>query len=205
MCVICASPTGVRQPTLSEISDMFDRNPDGAGYMVARDGRVEIHKGFMGLGEFLDVIKAEHFTIKDPVVYHFRISTQAGVTPEMTHPFPLTSVLKYTRALDVTCQCGIAHNGIIQLTSDPTQTRYSDTALFITRYLSRMLHSPADLRNRELLNQIHDLAKSKLAILDGTGHIATVGQFFNQDGLLLSNLNHMPYRYWFNKPHFAFS
>ena len=203
MCVICASPAGVRQPTAYEICDMFYRNPDGAGYMVARDGRVEIHKGFMDLGEFLDAIEAEHFTAEDPVVYHFRISTQAGVSPEMTHPFPLTSQLRYTRALDLTCRCGVAHNGIIQLTSDPTQRQYSDTALFITKYLSKMLHKPADLRNQELLDRIHTLAKSKLAILDGTGHIATVGQFFNRDGLLYSNLNHMAYRYWFTNTHHA--
>ena len=85
MCVICASPKGVRQPTRSEIKAMFLRNPDGAGYMVARDGSVTIHKGFMNLDEFLNALKAEHFTAKDSVVYHFRISTQAGINPGMTH------------------------------------------------------------------------------------------------------------------------
>ena len=54
MCVICASPKGVRQPNRSEIKAMFLRNPDGAGYMVARDGKVTIHKGFMNLDEFLN-------------------------------------------------------------------------------------------------------------------------------------------------------
>ena len=118
MCVICASPKGVRQPTRSEIKAMFLRNPDGAGYMVARDGSVTIHKGFMNLDEFLNALKAEHFTAKDSVVYHFRISTQAGINPSMTHPFPLSNQREVMKALDVHCGVGIAHNGIIRLTSD---------------------------------------------------------------------------------------
>ena len=93
----------------------------GAGYMFARDGRVQIHKGFMDVDSFLDAIRGEHFTAKDSVVYHFRISTQAGVNPEMTHPFPLSNRLSYMKALDVECRCGVAHNGIIRLTSDRNQ------------------------------------------------------------------------------------
>ena len=53
MCVICASPKGTRQPSLSEIKRMFYRNPHGAGYMAARDGKVIIHKGFMDFDSFL--------------------------------------------------------------------------------------------------------------------------------------------------------
>ena len=57
MCVICASPRGVRQPTRSEIKAMFMRNPDGAGYMAARGGIVTIHKGFMSLDELLNALR----------------------------------------------------------------------------------------------------------------------------------------------------
>ena len=166
---------------------MFLRNPDGAGYMVARDGKVTIHKGFMDLDEFLNALKAEHFTAKDSVVYHFRISTQAGVNPEMTHPFPLSNHLPYMKALDVECRCGVAHNGIIRLTSDPSQREYSDTALFITHYMARMVHGLDDLKDAQLLNRIERLAGSKLAIMDGSGYIATVGNFINERGLLFSN------------------
>ena len=198
MCVICASPKGVRQPTRSEIKAMFLRNPDGAGYMVARDGRVTSHKGFMNLDEFLNALKAEHFTAKDSVVYHFRISTQAGVNPEMTHPFPLSNRLLHMKALDVECPCGVAHNGIIRLTSDPSQREYSDTALFITRYMARMVHGLDDLKDAQLLNRIERLAGSKLAIMDGSGYIATIGHFINERGLLFSNDSYLDKyrRYW---------
>lgn len=150
MCVICASPKGTRQPSLSEIKRMFYRNPHGAGYMYARDGKVVIHKGFMNLGDFLNAIREEHFTAADSVVYHFRISTQAGVNPEMTHPFPLSNQREDMKALDVICGCGIAHNGIIRLTTDPTEKEYSDTAIFITDYLSQYILRPSDLHRDEL-------------------------------------------------------
>ena len=190
MCVICASPKGTRQPSISEIKSMFWRNPDGAGYMYARDGKVFIHKGFMNLTDFMNAIKAEHFTAKDSVVYHFRISTQAGINPTMTHPFPLSNQREVMKALDVPCGCGIAHNGIIQLTTDPNEKEYSDTAIFIADYLSSILTNPTDLHDHEVLDLIRCLIGSKMAILDGSGYIATVGQFVNERGLLYSNLHH---------------
>lgn len=190
MCVICASPRGVRQPTRSEIKAMFMRNPDGAGYMAARGGIVTIHKGFMSLDELLNALRQEHFTAKDSVVYHFRISTQAGVNPGMTHPFPLSNQREVMKALDVRCGVGIAHNGIIQLTSDPDEHEYSDTAIFIADYLSQIIDTPSDLHDPNVLETIRCLIGSKMAILDGSGYIATVGQFFNERGLLYSNLHH---------------
>ena len=47
MCIICVSPRKVRQPSLATIKTMFLRNPHGAGYMFARDGKVHISKGYM--------------------------------------------------------------------------------------------------------------------------------------------------------------
>ena len=187
MCIICVSPKGIRQPDDQTIRTMFAHNPHGAGYMVARDGRVQISKGYMDIEEFLTAVHAERFTARDSVVYHFRISTQAGVNPGMTHPFPLSNRLRDMTALDLTCQCGVAHNGIIRLTSSAKETRYSDTALFIQKYLSRLIKAPEDLKNPELLNQVWDLAQSKFAILDGSGYVTTIGNFFNERGLLFSN------------------
>lgn len=192
MCIICASPANAKQPTIKTIRAMFQNNRHGAGYMYARDGKVYIHKGYMNIEEYLAAIRAENFTAEDSVVYHFRISTQAGVNPEMTHPFPLSNRLPDMRALDLECQCGIAHNGIIRLTTDPTNTRYSDTALFITRYLAEIIRRPSDLHNQDVLDFVYRLAGSKFAILDSSGHIATVGEFIDEDGILYSNYSYYP-------------
>ena len=200
MCIICVSPRKVRQPSLATIRTMFRHNPHGAGYMVARNGKVEISKGYMDVDSYIAAIRAECFTAKDPVVYHFRISTQAGVNPEMTHPFPLSNRLEHMKALDVTCDCGVAHNGIIRLTTDPTNKEYSDTALFIANYLSEIVRRPDDLKDPQMLTLIHRLAGSKLAIMDRSGYIATVGEFINLRGLLFSNESYEIDRYGMLRP-----
>ena len=81
----------------------------------------------------------------------------------------------------------------IRLTSDPNNKRYSDTAIFITDYLSQILHTRADLRDRRKLNVVYQLAQSKFAIMDGSGYVATVGAFIHERGLLFSNES---YRQW---------
>ena len=194
MCIICVSPAGVKQPSVNTLRTMFYRNPHGAGYMAAREGKVIIHKGFMDFDSFLRAVRSEHFTKDDSVVYHFRISTQAGINPEMTHPFPLSNQPRRMRDLDLTCRCGIAHNGIIRLTTDPTNTRYSDTAIFITDYLATMIRKPSDLRNQALLEHIYTLARSKFAIMDASGYVATVGEFIDDHGLLFGNDSYEMYR-----------
>lgn len=194
MCIICVSPIGVRQPNDITLRTMFRRNPHGAGYMVARGGKVTIHKGFMNLEDFLRAVHSERFTAEDSVVYHFRISTQAGVNPEMTHPFPLSNQPRRMRTLDMTCRCGVAHNGIIRLTSDPDNKRYSDTAIFITDYLTDIIRKPADLRNQEKLDLVYKLAQSKFAIMDAGGYVATVGDFVDEHGLLFSNTSYETFR-----------
>lgn len=187
MCIICSSAAGVRQPSEAQLRRMFDANPHGAGYMVARNGRVEISKGYMSWAPFLKAIRYEKFTPDDPVVYHFRISTQAGVTPEMCHPFPLTSHMEDCKILDVGCPVGVAHNGVIRLTSDHADREYSDTAHYITEFLRFFVRSPEDLRDPAVLDAIERTTDSKWALMDSSGYIATVGDFIEEDGLLFSN------------------
>lgn len=195
MCIIAVSKKGAKQPTLEQLHTMYNNNPDGAGYMYARNGKVAIHKGFMSWDDFKRAIKNEHFTAKDPVVYHFRISTQAGIKPTMTHPFPLTSNIEYCEKLDITaCNVGIAHNGIIRMTSRAKETRFSDTALFIADYMSKLIRNRQDVSDLAILNMIDHLTNSKWAILTGDGEIATVGNFVNTGGILYSNGTYMPYK-----------
>ena len=193
MCVIAVSKKGIRQPSEQQLRDMFRNNPDGAGYMYARNGKVYIHKGFMQEDDFINAVKSEKFTKDDPVVYHCRISTQAGVNPAMTHPFPLTEDRKYCEALDVVCQTGIAHNGVIYMTSSFKETRYSDTVIFITDYLTRLIRYNTDIKDVYIQDMIEELTNSKFAILDGTtGDIVTIGKFVNCNSLLFSNNTYKP-------------
>lgn len=195
MCIIAVSKKGIKQPSLDQLRNMYTNNPDGAGYMYARDGKVHIHKGFMTWEDFERQIKAEAFTADDPVVYHFRISTQAGICPTMTHPFPLTEDLPLCEALDLTCPVGLAHNGIISMTSFKKETRFSDTAYFIAWYMTKLIRNREDISDPAVYDMIDALTNSKWAIMDGlTGDIETVGNFTKvKDGLMFSNSTYKKY------------
>lgn len=192
MCIICVSKKGIPQPDVETLRNMYTRNPDGAGYMCLRNGQVELHKGFMNWSDFIRQVRREKFTADDVVVYHFRITTQAPGAA-MTHPFPLCSDLQLMRKLDLKCQCAVAHNGIIPLTSTGSR-QFSDTALFVAKYLHHIIRTPDDLENPDCLRIAEELCRSKLAILDYTGTVATVGYFIREEnGLLYSNATYKPY------------
>lgn len=194
MCVIAVSPAGCRQPKEKDFRLMWDHNPHGAGFMWCEHDKVYIQKGIMSFDDFMDWIKCQRFTADDPVVYHFRISTQAGTGPEMTHPFPLSSdpdeLMKTTPR---PCDIGVAHNGIIRLTSDPNESVFSDTALFIQKYMTKIIRSPNDLESEKTINTIDALAMSKFALLRNDGQIFTIGKFYRQPGkFLVSNEFYKP-------------
>ena len=199
MCVICVSEKGVRQPHPWEIRKMFAKNPHGAGYMVANGKNVRIEKGFMNVDAYLDALENEKFGEDDVVVYHFRISTQAGINQQMTQPFPLSDRLDHMKALSVECECGVAHNGIIPITTDPREKEFSDTAMFITFYLSDLIRRPKDLKDKNVLMDIEDLIQSKMVILDRSGEMAYIGKWHDLAGLKFSNLYFLRERIWDNK------
>lgn len=188
MCIIIISEKGTRQPNEKEFTNCFVNNPHGAGYMVARDGRVEIHKGFMTYADFIRSVRAERFSADDSVVYHFRISTQGGVNPQMCHPFPYTTRLEYTEKLDLRCALGIAHNGIIPLTTGESKV-YSDTALFVADYLPLLIKNKADLSNPKKIKMLEELINSRMVFLDADGEIKYIGQGWIEEksGLIFSN------------------
>lgn len=200
MCVIAISQKGNRIPTEDEFYTMWKHNPHGAGYMFARGGKVTIHKGFLVFDDFIRSARSEKFTESDSVVFHFRISTQGGINPGLTHPFPLTSNLDIMKALDINMKCiGIAHNGIIPITSDRYDKENSDTTLFIANYLPRIIRNVSDLSSDVTRIMIETLCPgSKFAFMDAFGNITMIGKFTEQDGILLSNTSHL-YTWDFSK------
>lgn len=198
MCIIAVSKKGVKQPTLDQLRNMYTNNPHGAGFMYARKGVVHIEKGFMTWDSFINAVKLHNFTAEDAVVYHFRISTQAGVKPTMTHPFPLTTNMEYCEKTRCSASVGVAHNGIIRMTSDAKETRFSDTVIFITSYMTRLVRKKQDLTDVAVLNMIEHLTNSKWALMDGDGEIVTVGHFETVKGVMFSNDGYKKYRYVWN-------
>ena len=203
MCVVAIKKVGVAFPNDTSVKAMWDTNSDGAGFMYALDNKVYIEKGFMKLADMDKAIKdlskklkKKDMTLTDlPMVLHFRITTHGGTSPEMTHPFPISSQEKHLKALDLTCDLALAHNGIIS--SVPVQAGLSDTATYIANVLTPLAYLNKDFyRNKEGKAIMENtIGASKFAILDKSGNIETIGDFKygtknDTDNILFSNLSH---------------
>lgn len=201
MCVICYKPAGAKFPTKNQYKTMFRQNPDGAGYMFRRDGGdvVTIRKGYMSYSSFRQALSAEKLTAADSVVFHFRIATHGGVTPEMTQPFPLSNKKSALTAHSYHCDVGVAHNGIISLCGDAR--KLSDTAQFISQYMTRLCPQDKPLSRRFddiTLNIIEACIGSKMAILTAAGDVHLLGRGWISDGdLYFSNDSYIDhYKTW---------
>ena len=183
MCVIAYKPLNVAFPEERILKNCFENNDDGAGFMYAFKGEVHIQKGYETFEKFMAALnKARAITgDKVPYVMHFRIATQ-GYEKTMTHPFPLSSKMSNLKKLKVKCSIGVAHNGILSLTSDGAKT-YSDTMLFITDYLSNIIQDykwHENARTKKLIEKL--IEGSRLAILDAKGHCELMGKGWVKDG-----------------------
>lgn len=197
MCIAIYKPAEAEFPTKKTLQRCFDNNPDGAGYMFAHRDKVHIRKGFQTFKAFWRDLRTIREKVTDgaPFVLHFRISTQAGVRPDCTHPFPLSRNMDDLRALRAVADIGIAHNGIITLTScgyNKTIT-YSDTMEFITEYAARLIKSRDWHKDEDTRALVENLAGSRLAILDGGGTCTLLGSGWSEDGgVWYSNTSYKP-------------
>jgi len=186
MCIIVYKPTGELCPSWKTLKTCFENNPDGCGFMYAEDDAVHIHKGFMSWRKFKTAFKPLKNRVDIPIVMHFRITTNGGTAPQNTHPFPLTESLGELKALDFDCEVGIAHNGIIKMTSHATKE--SDTMEFIRKYAGLIVTSPTWYYNANRNRALAELIGSKMLVLSKDGHGEIVGDgWLHEDGIWYSN------------------
>lgn len=203
MCVIAIKKPGINVPSDENIKDMWETNSDGAGFMYAFKNKVFVEKGFMKLDDLTNAmkhlskrLKVDNLELKDiPIIYHFRIKTHGANNPANTHPFPISSKEQHLKALDLTCDLAVAHNGIIS--SAKPMGDMSDTASYIANVLTplAMLDSSFYAKPYGKTIMENTIGASKLAFLDKNGNIELVGDFKNgtkqgTSDLLYSNLNH---------------
>lgn len=201
MCVIAYKPLNKAFPEERILQNCFENNDHGAGFMYTFKGEVHIHKGYETFEKFMEALnKARAITgDKVPYVMHFRIATQ-GYDKCMTHPFPLSSKMANLKRLHYKCNIGVAHNGILDITSDGAKT-YSDTMKFITDYLSNIIQSMDFYKNKRTLRLIEYLIDgSRLAILDKNNHCTLMGKGWIKDnGIYYSNNSYAREPYHWNK------
>lgn len=198
MCIICVKNKGVKAPTTETIRNMFEANPNGAGFAYVKNNRVIIHKGLMTFEAFDEALEKVYKSLGNsvqntPFIYHFRITTSGGTKPQLTHPFPLTNKKSKLLKLQQSCDVAVAHNGIIDIN---IEKGLSDTATFIKNELAPYKTIKADFYKSEVIQDaIEHRIDSKLAILSQDGSIVTIGNFEEKDGLLFSNDSYCGYRF----------
>ena len=188
MCIIVYKPANEKFPSWKTLKNCFENNPDGAGFMFADEFGVHLFKGFMDWQSFKNALKphkAKGFSY--PFVVHFRITTHGGTSQEMTQPFPLERKERKLRSLNINCDVGVAHNGIITMTADAKQM--SDTAEFIQKYLTTLITHYTYYKNPRIAEIIEELIKwsNKMCILSKDGHVELIGNFIEKDGIYYSN------------------
>lgn len=189
MCIIMHKPANVAFPDEAILKNCWDNNPDMGGFMYAYNNKVYIKKGYKTWETFNKALKNVRKVIGDKVPYvcHFRISTQ-GYDTSCCQPFPLSENMNRLKKQKTDCNIGIAHNGILDITSDGARD-YSDTMKFITDYLANIIRSYdwfKDKRTNKLIENLID--GSRLAILDKNGHCEHMGKGWVEDyGCFFSN------------------
>lgn len=201
MCIIAIKPAGVKMPAATTIENMWYNNPDGAGLMYATGEAVHIQKGFMTLKDFkkaLTRLEKSIDIVNTPVILHFRITTHGETSPGNTHPFPVTEKLPLLRMTKCKTPLAVAHNGMIDIR--PSRKDISDTMEYIMTQLAPLYQLRKDFYKQPAGKKlVYNFIRSKMAFLDSTGRIETVGDFItDKDGMLYSNASYKARTVYYN-------
>lgn len=209
MCIIVVKPVNASLPSDEIFEACFENNDDGAGMMIAYNGKVHGNKGLMSYGAFqnqLNKYKEEYGDLKShAMIFHFRIGTHGTNIPENTHPFPLDNSNNYSRFKETewVADQGFAHNGIMyQFSSHADVQKYdvSDTMVF-GRRVAAVLAEYFNIATSQTAQFILGKAaneSSKFAYLDGDGNIATLGTFITDNGIMYSNSSYKKRAYTYS-------
>ena len=191
MCIIltCAP---FRRPDEQTLKTCWDNNPDGAGFMFSRDGKVYGNKGFMTYDKLKSALKS--VPDSSPLVIHFRIATSGGIATRTCHPYPVTCSMRLLHASKWVSDCGLAHNGVIDGMFTDDAAGISDT-IFYTKTIvytvkqTTHVHGETLATNNRATDMLRDTCGgSRLAILDGSGVIKRIGKWYEvATGICASN------------------
>ena len=204
MCIAVYKPAGVKMPSKKTLSNCFNANSDGAGFMFSYENKVHIKKGYMSFNAFYKALNSELKRYsknggKDlPMVLHFRITSQGGVKPSLTHPYPLTDSYADMMRLDTVSDIGIAHNGIITLTSSYSVKDHNDTMEFIKEIVYPLIHKKIktwylDKGVKNVFQYI--LGNNRVVLLHGDGHAELFGSWETENGVFYSNGSYRERKY----------
>tara|TARA_B100000925_G_C22009498_1_gene475484 strand:+ start:2824 stop:3870 length:1047 start_codon:yes stop_codon:yes gene_type:complete len=188
MCIIASVPAGTTV-TKKQISNMWDRNPDGAGVAYIDDkNRVRVVKS-MEKKDFMsklgNVLKKHN---KRDILIHFRIRTHGKVCIDNVHPFRVSK------------DTVMAHNGMLPDFFEPSpKSDWSDTKFFVENFAKNMdITALDDLSFTNMLGEMIDAEnyQNKLVFLTADKRLKQDSYIINPqhgeyvDGVWFSNSSH---------------
>jgi len=180
MCVIIYKPKKA-YITRETLSECWDENPDGGGFMYSKNNVLQVHKGFMSFRKFYKQYRKCENDNDSNFVIHFRIATSGLIDSNNSHPFYVNKSL------------GFVHNGILNCVDVPEKSNRSDTAIFNETVLKKL--PKTFLKQKAYHIMLESIARqqcSKFAFMDnkGTCYIFNECAGVWQDGIWFSNQRH---------------
>ena len=188
MCVIAFSPKGVDIPSEEQIKQMWQHNPDGAGYAyVNRKGKVVFKKGFMTLAELMAELEAPERFKNTNFALHFRIGTSGKNDQATCHPFPISNCFGDLRKTEGEADSVLFHNGILS-NGGMSNPLASDTQDFVIA-MSPMFQKFNRSKTRDFF--IEELiGGSKLLVLYKNNAFKMYGNWEKDGDIWVSNLSY---------------
>lgn len=192
MCIIITKNKNINLPDKETLQNCYNRNSNGCGFAFTKNNKVYIQKGYFDFETFYnDLIK--NVSKENHAIIHFRITTHGGSTAPLTHPFCISKHFNFITTQKAITKMAVAHNGILSITSNAKKP-HSDTTLFIKKYLSEIIKTPQDLKNKNKIAIINNLIgfNNKLAFIT-SDNIITLGKgWIYENGLYYSNSSYEP-------------
>lgn len=129
MCIIIASPAGIRIPE-EHIENSALNNPDWYGYSFVNFENKIVTRKFQPRQDIEMMLQYDEdystYGHQTPFLMHFRIATQGLINEDNCHPFRVNDNLV------------MAHNGMLDVRVPKALMDWSDTRYFIHSYLREM-------------------------------------------------------------------
>lgn len=201
MCVIAFSPKGVDIPTEKQIRDMWEHNPDGAGYAyVNKKGKVVFRKGFMKLDDLLKDLEAPERFKTTNFAIHFRIGTSGENDRATCHPFPISNNFGELRKTEGETDSVLFHNGILS-EGGLASPLASDTQDFVIA-MAPLLQKYNRSKTRDFF--IEELTKgNRLLILYKNNAFKMFGDWQKDGDLWVSNLSYKYDYQWYGSGYYG--
>ena len=203
MCVIAFSPKGTDIPSIQQIKQMWQHNPDGAGYAyVNKKGKVVFKKGFMTLDSLLADLEAPERFKSTNFALHFRIGTSGKNDQATCHPFPVSNCFGDLRKTSGEADSVLFHNGVLSKggVASPLASDTQDFVIAMYPLFRKFNRSKArDYFIEELIEG------SRLLVLYKNNAFKMFGKWEKDGDIWVSNLQYKTSYSWYGGGYYGYN